>query len=74
MKCKAEAYDLFRELENHQQKVNDYTKQVITPIREKLVEVNKQINEIESNNSKGGSSDIPAQVQQSENTELAEEV
>lgn len=74
LKFKAEAYDLYRDLENHQQKVNEYNKQVISPLRDRLAEVNKSINEIESRNTTSGSSSIPTQDQQTENTELAQEV
>lgn len=69
VQLKAQAYDLYVQLEQNQQMVNEYTRQSITPLRDKLIEVNKAINEKQT-----GSSNNATQEQQSENTQLAEEV
>lgn len=74
VKLKAEAYDLYKELEESQQKVNDYTKQIIVPLRDKLIEVNNSINQIANGTKEVGGSNNATQDKSTEDNELAQEV
>lgn len=74
IQLKAQAYDLYTELEQSQQKVNEYTQQVIVPLRDKLIEVNKSIHERVNSPKEVGGGNISTQVEPTQDIELAQEI
>lgn len=66
IELKAKAYDLYVSLEDYQKQVNEYVKNVITPVKEELIKVTNQIHE------KIRSSSTPVQEQSGENAEVVD--